>query len=62
MEVFAIITGTAIVAVLLWGIKLIKIDLAEMENTLKSLIDENINLLEENHKLKHKPKRKYGIK
>jgi hypothetical protein len=60
MEIFAIITGVSILAVLLYGIKLIHFDISESEKTIKSLLDENIQLLEENHKLKHK--KKYGIK
>jgi len=61
MESFAIIVGIAIIVLLAWGIRLIRIDLERTEKEIDKLVQENLNLMDENHELK-KRIRTNGIK
>jgi len=61
MESFAIIIGVAIIVLLAWGIRLIRIDLERTEKEIDKLVQENLNLMYENHELK-KRIRTNGIK
>jgi len=61
MESFAIIVGIAIIVLLAWGIRLIRIDLERTEKEIDKLVQENMNLMDENHELK-KRIRTNGIK
>jgi len=61
MESFAIIIGVAIIVLLAWGIRLIRIDLEKTEIEIDKLTEENVNLMEENFNLK-KRIRTNGIK
>ena len=61
MESFAIIIGVAIIVLLAWGIRLIRIDLEKTEKEIDKLVQENLNLMDENFNLK-KRIRTNGIK
>jgi len=61
MESFAIIIGVAIIVLLAWGIRLIRIDLEKTEKEVDKLVQENLNLMDENFNLK-KRIRTNGIK